>query len=392
MHRTRNAAVIDSVLAGSVGPGKIAGLVATAASDSGAIYRSAFGRRDASLPPPMTTDSIFRIASMTKAITAAAAMQMVEQDKLSLDQPAKDFFPLLADTKVLLGFDVNDIPIMRSPRTQITLRNLLTHTAGFVYDTWNEELNRYAALTDLPACRTGRLEALTAPLNFDPGERWEYGINIDIAGRMVELASGLDLETYMQRHIFQPLGMSDTSFIQRPEWDNRLTTIHARQADGSLQPMPPTPAVTGREFFPGGGGLFATAPDYLQFLRALMNGGELGGKRILKPETVALMFQNHIGDLEVRPLPTFNPALSNPVDLFPGMAKKWGLSFLINTEPGHAGRSAGSVAWAGLNNTYYWLDPAKKIAGVLMTQTLPFADQTVLDTLDAFERAVYSGV
>ena len=392
MNRARSAAVIDSVLAASVGDGKIAGLVAAAACDSGVIYQSAFGRRDASLPRPMTTDSIFRIASMTKAITAAAAMQLVEQDKLSLDRPAKDILPLLAGTKVLLGFDVNNIPIMRSPRTQITLRNLLTHTAGFVYDTWNEELNRYAALTDLPACRTGKLEALTAPLNFDPGERWEYGINIDIAGRMVEVASGLDLETYLQRHIFQPLGMPDTSFIQRPDWDNRMTAVHARQAGGSLQPMPQPPPVDDREFFPGGGGLFSTASDYLRFLRALMNGGELGGNRILKPETVALMFQNHIGDLEVRPLPTQNPALSNPVDLFPGMVKKWGLSFLINTEPGHAGRSAGSLAWAGLNNTYYWLDPVKKVAGILMTQTLPFADQTVLDALDAFERAVYSAV
>ena len=131
---------------------------------------------------------------------------------------------------------------MRAPKTQITLRNLLTHTAGFVYDTWNEEMHRYATITDLPAARTGKLAALTAPLNFDPGERWEYGINIDIAGRMVEVASGLDLETYMQRYIFEPLGMRDTSFIQRPEWDSRLTTVHARQEDGSLQPIAAPPA------------------------------------------------------------------------------------------------------------------------------------------------------
>ena len=388
-----STALIDSVLASAVSDGKIAGLVAAAADREGQVYLAAFGRRDVSLPQRMTTDSVFRIASMTKAITATAAMQLTEQGKLALDQPAKEVLPFLNDTKVLLGFDSNDIPITRSPRKPITLRNLLTHTAGFVYDTWNEEMNRYARIVELPSTRTGKLAALTAPLNFDPGERWEYGINIDIAGRMVEVASGLDLETYFQRHIFGPLGMIDTSFIQRVEWESRLPAVHARQPDGSLQPMAPLPSPgADREFFPGGGGLFSTASDYLRFLRALMNEGALDGNRILKPETVALMGQNHMGELDVQKLPTQLPHLSNPVDLFPGMSKKWGLSFLINTEPGPAGRSAGSLAWAGLNNTYYWLDPVKKVAGVLMTQTLPFADPTVLGALDAFEGAVYKSV
>jgi methyl acetate hydrolase len=389
----RSSALIDKALAAAVSGDKIAGLVAAVADEQGVIYESAFGRRNIAVPQRMTVDSVFRIASMTKAITATAAMQLTEQGKLSLDQPAKEILPFLAETKVLLGFDSNDIPIMRSPKTEITLRNLLTHTAGFVYDTWNEEMNRYAKIADLPSTRTGKLESLTAPLNFDPGEKWEYGINIDVAGRMVEVASGLDLETYIQQHICAPLGMPDTSFIQRPEWDNRLATIHARQDDGSLQPMAQPPIVTTeREFFPGGGGLFSTASDYLRFLRALMNGGELDGNRILKPETVVLMGQNHMGALDVQPLPTQIPQLSNPVDLFPGMSKKWGLSFLINTEAGPAGRSAGSLAWAGLNNTYYWLDPVKKIAGVFMTQTLPFADHTVLEALDGFESAVYQSL
>lgn len=387
-----NVALIDSVLAAAVSGEKIAGLVAAAADRHGQVYQAAFGRRNVSMPERMTVNSVFRIASMTKAITATAAMQLVEQGKLSLDQPAREILPFLADTKVLLGFDAKDMPILRSPRTQITLRNLLTHTAGFVYDTWNAKMHRYAEITNLPSARTGKLAALSAPLNFDPGERWEYGINIDIAGRMVEVASGLDLETYMQRHILDPLGMHDTSFIQRPEWDSRLVTVHARQRDGSLVPTPPPPPVTDREFFPGGGGLFSTASDYLRFLRALINEGTLDGNRILKAETVASMGQNHMGDLEVLPLPTQNPAMSNPVDLFPGMSKKWGLSFLINTETGPSGRSAGSLAWAGLNNTYFWLDPMKKVAGVLMTQTLPFADPTVLQALDAFEHAVYQSI
>lgn len=389
----RSAPLIDKALAAAVSGDQVAGLVATAADEHGTIYESAFGRRNVGLPARMTVDAVFRIASMTKAITAAAAMQLTEQGKLSLDQPAKEILPFLANTKVLLGFDSNDNPLLRAPRTEITLRNLLTHTAGFVYDTWNEQMNRYARITGVPSARTGKLAALTAPLNFDPGERWEYGINIDIAGRMVELASGLDLETYMQKNIFAPLGMVDTSFIQRPEWDARLPAVHARQEDGSLQPivLPPVPVVD-REFYPGGGGLFSTASDYLRFLQALMHGGELEGNRILGEETVALMGQNHMGALDVQPLPTQMPHMSNPVDLFPGMSKKWGLSFLINTEAGPSGRSAGSLAWAGLNNTYYWLDPVKKVAGVLMTQTLPFADPAVLETLDSFERAVYDSI
>jgi methyl acetate hydrolase len=383
--------LIDSVLAAAVGGDRIAGLVAAAADEHGVIYQSAFGRRSVAAPARMTVDSVFRVASMTKAITAAAAMQLTEQGTLSLDQPAREILPFLAETKVLEGFDPAGHPVLRAPRSEITLRRLLTHTAGFVYDIWNPAMQRYQDVTGVPGIRSARIAALNAPLLFDPGERWEYGANIDIAGRMVEAASGLDLETYFQRHIFAPLGMVDTSFIQRPEWDSRLATVHARQADGSLQPIA-LPRAGVPELFTGGGGLFSTAPDYMRFLLALLNGGELDAARILRPETVALMGRNHIGALEVRPMVSAMPRLSNDVELFPGMAKKWGLSFLINTAPGPAGRSAGSLAWAGLNNTYYWLDPARKVAGVLMTQVLPFADAAVLAALDEFEAAVYASV
>lgn len=385
----RSSALIDKALSEAVAGGKIAGLVAVAADAQGVAYQSALGRRSIDQPQPMTVDSVFRIASMTKAITAAAAMQMTEQGKLSLDQPAQEVLPFLAETKVLDGFDAEGRPVLRAPRGQVTLRRLLTHTAGFVYDVWNEDFLRYAQITGLPAARTGQLVALTAPLGFDPGTRWEYGINIDVAGRMVEVASGMDLEAYMQRHIFGPLGMADTSFIQRSTMEARLATVHARQADQTLKPLDMPAQLQEPEFFPGGGGLFSTAPDYMRFLRALMNGGELEGARILRPETVALMGQNHMGALDVQPMRSQIPRLSNHVDLFPGMAKKWGLSFLINTEDGPAGRSAGSLAWAGLNNTYYWLDPVLKVAGMLMTQVLPFADPVVLSALDGFETAVY---
>jgi CubicO group peptidase (beta-lactamase class C family) len=235
---------------------------------------------------------------------------------------------------------------------------------------------------------SGKLAALNMPLAFEPGERWEYGINIDWAGRMVEAVSGQDLDAYMRGHIFAPLGMHDTGFIPNPEQAARIAQTHARKPDGSLEPIPPQPPVH-PEFFAGGGALFSTGSDYLAFLQMLLNGGDLDGARVLKPETIALMAQNHIGDLNVRLLKSENPALSNDAEFFPGMTKKWGLSWLINTEDVPGRRSAGSLTWAGLFSTYYWLDPKKQVTGVLLTQVLPFADAPVLRLLDDFESAVY---
>jgi methyl acetate hydrolase len=384
-----NNATIDRVLADAVASGKIPGVVAAAADIGGPIYEAAFGQRSLAAPEPMSADTVFRIASMTKAITGAACMQMVEHGKLDLDRPAGEVLPFLREPQVLDGFDSGGAPKLRPARGTVTLRRLLTHTAGFVYDTWNGDMNRYAQQTGLPAARTGKLAALHAPLGYDPGERWEYGINIDIAGRMVEVVSGEDLDSYMRRHLFEPLGMPDTGFKLRPEWQSRMAQVHARDASGALTPVDAPPPAENPEFFAGGGGLFSTARDYLVFLQALMHGGAWNGARVLKPETVALMAGNHMGELNVLPMKTFNPRMSNDVDLFPGMDKKWGLSFLINTQDSPAGRRAGSLAWAGINNTYYWLDPKSQVAGVLMTQVLPFGDKTVLDLLDAFEAAVY---
>ena len=367
--------------------GAIPGVVAAAATADGVFFQTAHGRRALPDGAPMTFDTVFRIASMTKAITATAAMQMVEQGRLDLDAPAGDVLPGLAAPQVLEGFDAAGAPRLRPARSPITLRRLLTHTAGFGYDTWNADLLAYARARDIPPARTGKLVALDMPLAFDPGSAWQYGINIDWVGRMIEAASGLDLETYLQRHVCGPLGMTDTSFLVRPDMEARLATVHARR-DGRLDPLPGQ-INPPREFFGGGGGLHSTAGDYLTFLRMLLAGGTLDGARVLAAETVALMGQNHIGALEVQPMRTFLPAMSNDFEAFPGMPKKWGLSFLINTQPVPGGRSAGSLAWAGLNNTYFWLDPQEGVAGVIMTQVLPFGDPTVLELLEAFETSVY---
>ena len=381
---------IDRVLREAVDAGAVPGVVAMAATADGVVYQGAYGRRSIADGPPMTLDTVFRIASMTKAVTATAAMQLVEQGRLSLDEPAGEIVPELAAPQVLEGFDAGGTPLLRPARGTITLRRLLTHTAGFGYDIWNADLLRYHRDTGLPPARTGKLASLGAPLTFDPGTRWHYGINIDWAGRMVEAVSGLDLETYFQTHIFAPLGMSDTSYLMRPHMEPRLATVYARTAYGlealQLDPNPP------REFFPGGGGLYATGGDYLTFLRMLLAGGTLNGATILRRETVAEMAQNHIGPLLVEPLRSVVTASSHDVELFPGSPKKWGLSFLINTEPVRGGRAAGSLAWAGLYNTYFWLDPTAGVTAVMLTQILPCGDRVVLDLLNRFETNLYAGL
>jgi methyl acetate hydrolase len=282
------AAGIDKALAEAVNSGRVPGVVALAANDKGTIYSGAFGKRSLAQSQPMTVDSVFWIASMTKAVTTAAAMQMVEQGKLKLDQPASEILPDLALAQVLEGFDGAGKPQLRPAKRPVTLRQLLTHTAGYTYDIWNENTGRYEKQADLPGLITCKDDALKTPLAFDPGERWEYGINIDFAGKMVEKVSGQRLEGYFRDHIFGPLGMADTSFKLSSSQRERLVAMHARGADGSLKPiefeMPQEP-----EFFMGGGGLYSTGPDYLKFVRMFLNKGSLDGKTVLRPETVAMM-------------------------------------------------------------------------------------------------------
>lgn len=377
----------DRLLSQAAASGTVPGVVAMATTADGTIYEGAFGKASLAGDAPIARDTVFHIASMTKAITGAAVMQLVEQGRVGLDQPAGDIIPQLAEPKVLEGFDAHGQPVTRPARTKVTLRNLLTHTAGYAYDTWNPDLARFYAVTGLPPARTGKLQALDAPLARDPGTRWEYGINIDWVGRVVEAISGRTLHEYMRAHIFDPLGMPDSGFVLTAEQQARRIPTHTRAADGALTAQPLDPLRV-PEFFNGGGGLQSTARDYLTFVRAILNGGA----GILKPETVALMGQNHIGALNVQPMLTQNSAMSCDVDLFPDQDVKWGLTFLINTRDVPGRRSAGSLAWAGLRNTYYWIDLKRRIGGVFMTQVLPFADPAILGVLADFERTVYAAL
>ncbi len=291
---------VDQALRQAVNSRTVPGIVAIGATDKGVVYEGAFG-------PSITADSVFWIASMTKAVTATACMQLVEQGKLQLDQPMGKLLPQLELPKVLEGFDANGAPKLRPAKRAITLRHLLTHTAGFTYSIWSDPIAKYEKVTGIPGIGECKNASFTVPLVFDPGDRWEYGINIDWVGKAVEAVSDQSLEVYFRENLFTPLGMTDTGFLISAAQKARVAQMYNREQDGSLKPMafemPQRP-----EFFMGGGALFSTPRNYMQFLQMLLHDGTFNGARVLKPETVALMRQNHIGDLNVVTLKTINPA------------------------------------------------------------------------------------
>ena len=381
---------IDAMLRAATSAEELPGVVALAATDDDIVYEGIFGSRRLHAGPAMTRDTVFRVASMVKLITSVAALQLVEQGKLSLDAPVPNIEPALGSPQVLDGFDAQGIPRLRPASRPISLRHLLTHTSGFTYRLWDAKAVRYAKSMDLlPAAERSR--APRTPLMFDPGERWQYGTSIDWVGRIVELIGGEPLDVYFRKHILDPLGMNDTAFVISPQQSAREASAHRRARHGRLTPEP-IERQTQRQSCSGGGGIYSTGPDYLTLTRMLLRGGTLNGVRILRPDTVALMGKNQIGKIEAGVMKTQVPALSNNVDFFPGISLRWGFGHMINMQPIADGRSAGSLTWGGLLNTYYWIDPGRRIAAVFMTQVLPFADDRALRIYRQFERGIYAAV
>lgn len=385
-------AALDAVLASGVDAGTVPGVVAIVVDRDGVCWQGAFGERSLGGGVPMTLDTVGAIYSMTKAITGAAVMQAVEAGLLDLDAAAGDVLDDLADPQVLTGFDADGHPQVRPAATRVTLRNLLTHTSGYAYDLWNADIARWIETVGAPNRRAATKEGLRTPLAFDPGARWEYGTGIDWAGLVLEAATGQLLGDYFAERLFAPLGMTDTAYVPTASMLERLADLHLRGATGELSPVAHRPVPENREYDGGGGGLFSTMPDYARFLRMILNEGSLDGVRVLQPETIEAMARNHMGDLRVAMLPTTDPVLSNDAELFPGEEKSWGLTFQIHEEPGFTGRPAGTLTWAGLGNSYFWIDPANGIAGAYLTQLFPFADHGSLGLFYDFERAVYDAI
>ncbi|MGB3244102.1 MAG: serine hydrolase domain-containing protein [Sulfitobacter sp.] len=380
---------LDAALRAHVDAGEIPMAVGGITDASGTTYLAAFGESTLGSGETVTEDSVFNMASMTKAITATAAMQLVEQGKLDLDSPISTWIPDAANLEVLDGFDGDGKPVLRPAAREITLRDLMTHSAGTTYTLWDAELQQYSdAVGGMPSLDYDEPSTWMQPLKFDPGTRWEYGIAIDWIGRLVQEVSGQSLGTYMKANIFDPLGMESTGYKLTDSMAERRVENHLRQEDGSLEVAEwngQTDPV--REY--GGGGLYGTTPDYLKFIRMILNNGSGNGNQILKPETVADMSTNQMGDVRVEMLHTTNSDRSLDAEFFPGLEKSWGLSFMINEEDAPTGRPAGSLAWAGLYNTFFWIDPSNGVGGVFMSQLLPFVDEKVLQAFYDFESAYY---
>ena len=382
-------AVLDRVAHGSP---RVPGVVAMAVDRSGVIYTGAAGKRMLGEAEDMTADSVFAIFSTTKAITGTAVLQLVEEGRLDLDAPARNYAPAIGELQVLEGFDRAGRPRLRAPRREITTRMLMLHTAGLAYDFFNETYNSLAREHGQPSPITSTRASLMTPLLFDPGQEWEYGTNMDWAGQVVEGITGKRLGEAMQERIFAPLGMTDTAFTLTPEMRSRLARMHRREADGGLTPMPDFELPPEPEVHMGGHGLYGTVGDYCRFIRMWLNDGEGEHGLVLKPETVAMAVQNGLGEKKIKGLPGVNPALSNYAEFFPGMPKSWALTFMINDEDAPTGRPAGALAWAGLANLFYWIDRQNGVGGYWATQILPFADPTSVGGYLDFESAVYQSL
>ena len=375
---------LDASLREAVERKDVPGVVALVTDREHVFYQGAFGVADVETGRPLTSDALFRIASMTKPVTSVALMQLVEQSRIGLDDPAEKYLPELAGLQVFESFDAaTGAYVLRPASRPATVRHFLTHTSGLAYPFTS------AIWRDFEP-RAGENYPFGPPLLFDPGERWMYSTSTDAVGELVEVVSGQKLEDYFRQHIFAPLKMDDTSYNVPVAKGPRLVAQQQRggeRMDGAIELQKAQLGLTIAAPI-GGGGLASTADDYGRFVRMLLNGGALDGARVLKAETVALMGQNHIGAVSVPALKSALPRSADFTFIADGR-DKWGLGFLITADQVQGKRSPGSLSWGGINNTYFWIDPARGIAGVIMMQYLPFADAKALATYDVFERGAY---
>ena len=371
---------------------EVAGAVTLVARLGRVGHLEAVGWRDIERRAPMETDTLFRIASMTKAVTSAAAMQLYESGALMLDDPVSRYLPAFASVEVLASGGG-----LAPPARPVTIRHLLTHTSGLSYRFLAppQLATRYieAGITDGLAQAPGTVGEMvdrlaTLPLLHQPGARFTYSLGVDVLGRVVEVVSGRSLADYMRDEIFEPLGMVDTGFFRDPAVADRYAAVYAPGADGLVEvPADPVTSPDGRTVYSagypydgprtyhsGGAGLTSTISDYARFLLALLNGGELDGARILGRRTVQLMTRDHLAGLGV-----------------PDTGQRFGLGFAISGDPGVTGgpRSEGAFGWLGFFNTVYWVDPEEQLVAIIMTQLYPNNQSRLTDR---FEVAVYSAI
>ncbi|MCW3010258.1 MAG: beta-lactamase [Solirubrobacterales bacterium] len=387
-----DAAILDAQLSDAVEAGVVPGIALVVSDRDGVVYEGAAGHLRADEPGAgaVGPDTVFRLASMTKAMVTVAALQLVEQGRIALDTPVRDVLPAFGELQVLDGWD-GDTPRLRAPSRPPTIQDLMTHTSGLGYFFTNHDLHRWHELTGTPSVLTGLRAGLATPLVHDPGTCFEYGISTDWLGLVVESVTGRPLDEALREGLFEPLGMVDATFRPSEEQLGRMMAIHSRTAEGGLDPTP-LDLPRDPEFLGGGSGAYSTARDHGRFLRALLRGGELDGARILREESVELMFTDHIEGIEQPELiQSAVPELTNDVPSLP-VAQGWGLGLHLRHERIPGMRDAGSGDWAGLFNCYFWVDRKSGMSAALLTQVLPFFDHGVVGTLLAVEQSLYAGV
>lgn len=379
---------IAPALEAFVDSGRVGGVYAVVVRHGRAGYERTTGWMDVAQRRPMRRDAIFRIYSMTKPVTAAGILKLVELGKLSLDDPVSKYVPAFAHVKVFAGGSA-DAPVLRDPDSPIVVRQLLNHTSGLAYGLTSGPVDTiFARARMYDASRT--LEQFAdslarLPLLFSPGTRWSYSSGLDLAARVIEVASGEPVDHFLREQIFQPLGMKDTGFRIRPDTRFRLVTVYRRGPDGDLQPLGSDGLMAmfepGARFFWGSGGLLSTPDDYLRFAQMLLNGGTFEGHRILRPETVALMTHNTLP-------PEMTPVSGSPMP-DDGYGFGLGVAVLVDSTLARRPGPNGIFRWSGYLGTYFWVDPVHDLIAMVWTQLSPGSAVPLEAT---FQGMVYSAL
>jgi CubicO group peptidase (beta-lactamase class C family) len=374
-------AAIDRYLTDEISSREIPGAVALVVDEDEVLFIDAYGERDVANELPMTKDTIFRIASMTKPIAATAIMMLVEEGKLALDDPISDYLPEYAEVGVITNFSPADASFStRAPATPITVRRLLSHSSGLAY--------AFASDT-VTALNANGVNGIDVPLLYDPGTAWSYSHGISVVGRVLETIEGVGLDVFLNQRLFEPLGMNDTSFAVPATKNGRVTTTHRRDEHGAFIETPNPNDI--RSAVSGDGGLNSTAADYAKFIQLILNDGVApSGERLISQATVAELGRNQLGNVRVSLQDEPNPDLSRAFPLGAGR-DGFGLGFQVTGDhQDPAVRAPGSMSWAGIYNTEFWIDPDSGIGGILMMQYLPFYDSDAIGLLQGFEASVYS--
>jgi CubicO group peptidase (beta-lactamase class C family) len=359
---------IDDFMQRYIDADMVAGTVTLVARKGKVVHFQAQGMKDVERDQEMTTDTIFRMASMTKPIASVALMMLYEEGWFQLDDPIADWLPEFSNMMIEVE-SADGSNRLEPAQTPISFTHILTHTAGLM-NSYRGDVARYSQVSQVQgdedlASWTERLATL--PLRYEPGTRWEYSAATSVVGRLVEVISGQDLDTFLRERIFEPLQMHDTHFYLPPEKVDRFATLYGPNPEDDNRMMLTEVGDANsryvaepRTFFSGAGGLVSTAHDYIRFQQMMLNGGELDGVRLLGPKTVELIFANHTGDLPLW--------LSGP-----GMGFGLGYSVVLDRAVAHTSDTEGSVSWGGAFGTLFWIDPAEELVAIVLTQIRPYS-------------------